>query len=736
MSRYIFGPFELDPEARVLRRDGEAIPLAGRTLDTLIVLVQNRGRLVDKEELLSSVWARSVVEEANLTQAIFTLRKILGDSPKDHRYIATIAGRGYQFVAPLTEVPTRTEPAGSEPKESSSERSIAWRGNRRFLLVAAGIGLAVLATGVVLWRSFAVRPRFGETSNRQASFKESPLTANPDDTPVTSSAISPDGRLLAYSDPTGLYVRHVDGGETHPVPVPPGLEALVESWFPDGIHLLVSRIGKDEGTPGLWKLSILGGSPQMLYAEGDSASLSPGGSQIVFVKHASPGEEVWLMRSDGSGARCIIRSGEDSFSRAAWAPGGKQFAYARTKTRYYAFRRAPDTAIEVFDLARGTSIPVQDTGPRGVPRGGAAVGWLPDGSLLYPVREPRPNQQDTNLWSVALDSSGTHVSGSPVRVTSGKGIAVQLSFSNDGKRLALRRHNPQPDIYIADLKTGGKSLGVLRRLTLDQRLDYASDWTPDSKSVIFYSNRDGPFHVFKQSIDATQPDLLVGGSDDLYVPRMAPDGKSVIYVVRAKPGADTDNSKIMQVPLAGGPPRPILEVPHLWDVECARTHEPRCIYVQTVPVEGETARLKVFSFRPETGERKELPAIEAKVDNPNCIFSHDGRYVAWQYGRPNSDQFGLRIASMDSDWMRFVAVPHWSELYGIDWSADSKALWVCARDSQGNSKLINVGLDGSSSIVLSGANLSLEWVVSSFDGHRLAIVKNSNSSNVSLVEAL
>jgi Tol biopolymer transport system component len=593
----------------------------------------------------------------------------------------------------------------------------------------------MLAAGIALWRSFAVRPHFGETSKGQATFKESPLTANPDDTPVTSSAISPDGKLLAYSDPTGLYVRDVDGGETHPVSVSPGFEALVESWFPDGIHLLVSKIEKGDGTPGLWKLSIMGGSPQMLYGEGESASLSPRGSQIVFVKHASPGEEVWLMRSDGSGARRIIRSGEDSFSRAAWSPDGKHFAYARTKTRYYAFRRAPDTQIEVFDLARGTSTPVQESGPRGVPRGGAAVAWLPDGSLLYPVREPRPNQQDTNLWSIALDSSRTHAVRSPVRVTSGKGIAVQLGFSNDGKRLALRRHNPQPDIYVADLKAGGKSLGVLRRLTLDQRLDYAMDWTPDSKSVIFYSNRDGPFHVFKQSIDATQADLLVGGSDDLYVPRTAPGGKSVIYVVRAKPGGDTNNSKIMQVPLAGGPPRLILEAPHLWDVECPRTPGTRCIYVQTVPVAGETGRLKIFSFRPETGERNELPAIEAKVDNPNYSFSHDGQYVAWQYGRPNSDQFGLRIASMNSDWMRFVAVPHWSDLYGIDWSADSKALWVCARDSRGNSKLINVRLDGSSSTVLSGPNLSLEWVVSSFDAHHLAIVKNSNSSNVSLLEA-
>src|ERR1700693_6043419 len=108
MARYTFGPFSLDTEARALLRDSEAIPMAGKTFDTLVMLVQNRGRLVDKEELLSRVWPGTVVEEANLSQAIFTVRKILGDSPKDPRYIATIAGRGYQFIAPVTELLSET----------------------------------------------------------------------------------------------------------------------------------------------------------------------------------------------------------------------------------------------------------------------------------------------------------------------------------------------------------------------------------------------------------------------------------------------------------------------------------------------------------------------------------------------------------------------------------------------------------------------------------------------------
>src|ERR1700689_4827432 len=104
MPRYTFGPFSLDTEARLLLQDCEPVQIAGKTFDTLAALVENRGRLVDKEEPLSRAWPGTVVEEANLSQAIFTVRKILGDSPKDPRYIATIAGRAYQFVAPVIEL--------------------------------------------------------------------------------------------------------------------------------------------------------------------------------------------------------------------------------------------------------------------------------------------------------------------------------------------------------------------------------------------------------------------------------------------------------------------------------------------------------------------------------------------------------------------------------------------------------------------------------------------------------
>jgi len=152
MPRYTFGPFSLDPETRVLLRDGQPIPMAGKTFDTLLILVQNRGRLVDKDELLSRIWAGTIVEEANLSQSIFTARRILGDSPKDHRYIATVPGRGYQFVAPVAEVAC-AEPAA----EKASEGLRSSKRNRALRFGVAGALLAGVAM-VAFWRFRQLTP--------------------------------------------------------------------------------------------------------------------------------------------------------------------------------------------------------------------------------------------------------------------------------------------------------------------------------------------------------------------------------------------------------------------------------------------------------------------------------------------------------------------------------------------------------------------------------------------------
>ena len=101
---YEFGPFSLDVAARHLLRGGRRVRIAVKTFDILLLLVQYRGRLVTKEALMSAVWPDQFVEESNLTVRVSTLRKALGEKPGEHKYVETVPGRGYRFIANVKEL--------------------------------------------------------------------------------------------------------------------------------------------------------------------------------------------------------------------------------------------------------------------------------------------------------------------------------------------------------------------------------------------------------------------------------------------------------------------------------------------------------------------------------------------------------------------------------------------------------------------------------------------------------
>ncbi len=113
-SRFEFGPFQLDLNDRLLTRAGEVVSLRPKATEILVRLVSNAGQLIKKDELLKEVWPDTFVEESNLSQTIFTLRKALGDDRSEPRYIETVPRRGYRFVAAV-----RDEEAKLPPREAS-----------------------------------------------------------------------------------------------------------------------------------------------------------------------------------------------------------------------------------------------------------------------------------------------------------------------------------------------------------------------------------------------------------------------------------------------------------------------------------------------------------------------------------------------------------------------------------------------------------------------------------------
>jgi TolB-like protein/DNA-binding winged helix-turn-helix (wHTH) protein/Tfp pilus assembly protein PilF len=101
---YEFGAFRIDVAERLLLRDNQVVPLTPKVFDTLLVLVENSGHLLTKDQVMKEVWTDSAVEEANLTKNISTLRKALGETPDENQYIETVPWRGYRFVANVREV--------------------------------------------------------------------------------------------------------------------------------------------------------------------------------------------------------------------------------------------------------------------------------------------------------------------------------------------------------------------------------------------------------------------------------------------------------------------------------------------------------------------------------------------------------------------------------------------------------------------------------------------------------
>src|SRR3989442_12882265 len=112
---YEFGPFRVDVANLLLFRDGQPLSLAPKAVETLIALVQHGGQLVKKDDLIRIVWPDRVVEESNLSQNIYLLRKMLGEGPNGNSYIETAPRRGYRFAGEVREsIATRTDliPAG------------------------------------------------------------------------------------------------------------------------------------------------------------------------------------------------------------------------------------------------------------------------------------------------------------------------------------------------------------------------------------------------------------------------------------------------------------------------------------------------------------------------------------------------------------------------------------------------------------------------------------------------
>ena len=474
----------------------------------------------------------------------------------------------------------------------------------------------------------------------------------------------------------------------------------------------------------------MGGIPIKLTDDGNSPAVSPDGSQIAFLKGtASPkggsSQEIWVMQADGGNPRKILSSDGALVGVPAWSPDGKNLAYAAG--RYHGGGQHVDAELRVIEVATGRIHPLLST----VGLGSDLI-WSLGNELIYTVSERPPNQDDSNLWEIEIDPLSLKPTSAPLRLTSDPGFVTTLSITSDGKRLAFFKHSIQPDVYVADLVDGGTGISTPRRLTLDERQDYPFAWSPDNKSVLFDSDRDGTFHIFKQAVEHATPELLAGGSEQLVTPRLSPDRATVLYLVTPK--FDQDNQP------GSNDARPTCWRAAAACVESRRPQQPpvqrvtrECMHLQQIQ-EGE---IRFFRFDPLTGESNELPQLKRRETDYysfNWSLSPDGTTLATsRKSMPNSDA-AIRLISIADSPEILLPVPGWPFLNSIDWAADGKSIWVSASTTQDGSSLLNVPLNGRVRTIIDDQKMRVGWAIQSSDGKKLAIWQASGTSNVWMLE--
>jgi DNA-binding winged helix-turn-helix (wHTH) protein/Tol biopolymer transport system component len=706
-----FGPFRLDRQKRLLSQGSETLPLPPKTIEVLLFLIDNRGRVIEKSEFMKAVWPDSFVEEGNLSQNIFLLRKTLGDGQDGQRYILTVPGVGYRFVPEVAEheaqAPTEL-PAEVGPFKAVQGSALPRRRSPTLRIVVYVTALVLaLAVGFVLHPPHKSEP--------PQALRETQLTTNAAEASLTTAAISPDGNYLAFADEHGLYVRQTASGETHLLALPSGAKIYRLSWFPDGSNVLASGITSESPVPGVWSISLLGGNFRKLRDDVEEAVASPDGAKILFTTKLE--SEIWVMGSNGEEpGRILSGTAQEAFGGLAWFPDGKRILFLR-------FPLVGPNAVESLQLEGGQPAIVVSA------NGLVALVFLRDGRLLYGVGGESGNDSKVSLWEVQVDLRSGRAAGGTHAFMRWKNTRISdLSVTSDGKRLAFLKGNPQGDVYVGNLEQNGKVLTAPRRLTLDDLDDQPSDWTPDSRSVLFFSNRNGTYDIFRQSLDETTAQALVENKRVKTRPRMSPDGNWVLYY--DPPGnSRIERLRISRVPLAGGPTETVLEEQGLYVVRCARPPASRCIAGVLHPQE-----LVVYALDPIKGRGPELVRIpvNADVEEPNLDLSSDGKSVA--FISLNMLAGKIRVISLLHGSQRDVDVKGWNSFNHVNWAADGKG-WYVSSELALASTLLYVDLSGNPTILLREPGLFTEiWGIPSPDGKHLAFLRYNSGNNAWVLE--
>ncbi len=705
---YEFDEFRVDGTQRRLMRNGQVVPLHSKAFDLLLVLVRNAGKDLTKDELLDSVWPGQILEESNLAVNISAVRRALGEKAAQSRFIVTIPGHGYRFVAHVREAQDQlvgvlieqetfarvsvehTPDLLPEPVDKVAIKPIAPAAIGWFSRSLTFAGLAVLlltGAGFAWWR--LVRANNSGGRYRQISYRQ--LTNNGI---VFNATLSPDGKFFAFvkvqKEKESLRAGQIDNSEQ--IELRPLAEVSYEGlkFSHDGASLYYAFAEKNSIKFDLYKIPALGGVPVKLRSQiGHSFSISRDEKRVAFVREDAEKGTSSVVISDLNGANeatmvTVPMTRALGRRSVSWSPDGATLTFAAndglSDARQFVYVVNLDTR-EVRAMP-GVSWRMIDS-----------IAWLPDGSGLAVVAQASGKQDTNQLWHV------TYPAGEVTSIT--KDLAtynVGLSVSDDAHKFLLVRLQQLNHIWVMPsgdvtqtrqitFGTIGSSDGLLgldwtpdhrlvygsstgrgqsiwtidadganaRQITAPEYADAMPNLTSDGRLMIFESNRNGGTDIWRANLDGSDATQLTTCGQN-FQPNVSPDGKWVVY----KSNCDGVGS-LWRIPVAGGAAQRLTEKAFSWPSVSPDGNWIACGF--STPVRYQLAILSIDGGQPaRIFDSAPLANIRLGIrwtpDSKSVIY-RDQRVGLWQQ-------------TIDGGAPQQVPGLPPEKIYGFSWSRDHK----------------------------------------------------------------
>lgn len=662
-SAFLFDDVRVEPATFRVLKSGDPLALEPKALKLLLFLIENRGRLIEKHEILDAIWNGTHVTENALVSEIAKLRKSLSDDPKSPKYIQTVHTRGYRFIAEVQvetfeapEVVNASDAKLVQPVEEPAPQIADVRGTRRVAfgkqLAIAGI-LIVLTVGLVLgWKSYRTsRPTAGAVPVTIRQITNWPgLDCNP--------AFSPNEQSIAYSsDHTGnfeIFAKSLAPGGREVQLTDDGQQNFDPAWSPDGGFIAYYSMKRH----GIFVMPALGGVPRQVTEFGSHPVWSPDGQSLTFQGVSSPdlgatsmgSSTVWIVNSQGGTPRQITRANYPPGSQysPSWSLDGKRIAFLNFDT----------VSSQVWSVAiDGTGLQAitdRNTGDKSWPI------YAPDGKSIY------YNRQEA-LWRTPVNPDNGAPAGEPVKVVDlGSTVIRNATLSAAGTRIAYSAANANNNLIAVELAPISKEpAGQFSFLTNEQGTRHISPaFSPDGRKIAFAAQRRGSgWNVWVIDAEGGNPTQLTlsGGRS----PSWYPDGRQIAFL-----SVRQGHRKFWSIDAGGGNEKSLFE---LDDIENPSLSPDGQSVAFNFTREG---IINVSTISSTGGEPKQVTHDQQLAGWPS--WSPDGRFLAVEIKRGDDTHVAI-IPSAGGEISQLTFEPGQSWPNG--WSPDGdKIVFAGARD--------------------------------------------------------